>query len=95
MSKVAAAQQLKKGILTESNYSLSGSDTSGTVMPSVVDLTESKSYGSFREGNILSLTDVGGLTSPLPRTPTTPEVVGGESLPSGVLRSRHSTTVTD
>jgi len=33
-------------------------------------------YGSFKEGNIFNSTEEGGLTSPWPRTPTTPKASG-------------------
>jgi len=77
--KVAAAQgqKLKKGILTEANYSLNGNDT---IVRRGVDLSVASTvpdYGSFKQGNILNSTEAGGLTPevaarPLPSymTPT-------------------------
>jgi len=78
--KVAAAQEqkMKKGILTDANYSLNGNDT--IVRRGVVDLSVASTvpdYGSFKQGNILNSTEAGGLTPevatrPLPSymTPT-------------------------
>jgi len=78
--KVAAAQEqkMKKGILTEANYSLNGNDT--IVRRGVVDMSVASTvpdYGSFKQGNILNSTEAGGLTPevatrPLPSymTPT-------------------------
>merc|ERR1719278_1908314 len=62
--KVAAAQgqKLKKGILTDANYSLNGNDT---IVRRGVDLSVASTvpdYGSFKQGNILNSTEAGGLT---------------------------------
>jgi len=77
--KAAAAQgqKLKKGILTEANYTLTGNDT---IVRRGVDLSVASTvpdYGSFKQGNILNSTEAGGLTPevvtrPLPSymTPT-------------------------
>jgi len=63
--KMAAAQEqkMKKGILTEANYSLNGNDT--IVRRGINDMSVASTvpdYGSFKQGNMLNSTEAGGLT---------------------------------
>merc|ERR1719327_2477015 len=65
---------MKKGILTEANYSLNGNDTivrrgingnDTIVRRGINDMSVASTvpdYGSFKQGNMLNSTEAGGLT---------------------------------
>merc|ERR1712013_928387 len=90
--KMAAAQEqkMKKGILTEANYSLNGNDT--IVRRGINDMSVASTvpdYGSFKQGNMLNSTQTA--QNRMFKTPTTPGSRSRSRLTPGGSTSKLST----